>query len=49
MTNNNPQLLFANFNQDFSCISLGTKKGYCITNCDPFGRVYTRSESSINM
>lgn len=25
------------------CISVGTKKGYSITNCDPFGRVYTMS------
>lgn len=54
-------MLFANFNQDFtcvelscdeaakitqvvsSCISVGTRKGYSITNCDPFGRVYTMS------
>lgn len=26
------------------CVSVGTKKGYSITNCDPFGRVYTMSE-----
>lgn len=25
-----------------SCISLGTRKGYSITNCEPFGRVYAR-------
>jgi hypothetical protein len=25
------------------CISVGTRKGYSITNCDPFGRVYTMS------
>ena len=25
------------------CVSVGTKKGYSITNCDPFGRVYTMS------
>lgn len=53
-------MLFANFNQDFTCvesspscvkitqmtsrcISVGTRKGYSITNCDPFGRVYTMS------
>jgi autophagy-related protein 18 len=28
-----------------SCVSVGTRKGYSITNCDPFGRVYTMSES----
>ena len=29
------------------CISVGTRKGYSITNCDPFGRVYTKSECRI--
>ncbi|KAF7790594.1 hypothetical protein EIP86_001550 [Pleurotus ostreatoroseus] len=38
-----PSMLFANFNQDFTCISVGTRKGYSITNCEPFGRVYTQS------
>ncbi|RDB18738.1 Autophagy-related protein 18 [Hypsizygus marmoreus] len=42
-TNN---MLFANFNQDFSCISVGTRKGYSITNCDPFGRVYTMNDGA---
>ncbi|KAJ6556646.1 WD40 repeat-like protein [Mycena vulgaris] len=37
-------LLFANFNQDYSCVSVGTRKGYSITNCDPFGRVYTMND-----
>jgi hypothetical protein len=27
-----------------SCVSVGTRKGYSISNCDPFGRVYTMSE-----
>lgn len=27
-----------------SCVSVGTRKGYSITNCDPFGRVYTMSK-----
>ncbi|EDR01283.1 uncharacterized protein LACBIDRAFT_254718 [Laccaria bicolor S238N-H82] len=39
-------MLFANFNQDFSCVSVGTRKGYCITNCDPFGRVYTMNDGA---
>ncbi|KAG8726124.1 autophagy protein, partial [Ceratobasidium sp. 423] len=42
----NSNMLFANFNQDFSCISVGTKKGYSITNCDPFGRVYTKNDGA---
>ncbi|EIW74444.1 WD40 repeat-like protein [Coniophora puteana RWD-64-598 SS2] len=39
-------MLFANFNQDYSCISVGTRKGYSITNCDPFGRVYTQNDGA---
>ncbi|KAJ6620219.1 WD40-repeat-containing domain protein [Mycena sp. CBHHK59/15] len=39
-------LLFANFNQDYSCVSVGTRKGYSITNCDPFGRVYTQNDGA---
>ncbi|KDQ18780.1 hypothetical protein BOTBODRAFT_28280 [Botryobasidium botryosum FD-172 SS1] len=42
----NPSMLFANFNQDFSCVSVGTRKGYSITNCDPFGRVYTKNDGA---
>ncbi|KAK7462720.1 autophagy protein [Stygiomarasmius scandens] len=42
----NPNMLFANFNQDFSCVSVGTRKGYSITNCDPFGRVYTMNDGA---
>ncbi|RKP04865.1 WD40 repeat-like protein [Thamnocephalis sphaerospora] len=35
-------LLFINFNQDFSCISVGTRTGYKIYNCDPFGKCYAK-------
>ncbi|KAK0467365.1 WD40 repeat-like protein [Desarmillaria tabescens] len=35
----NSNMLFANFNQDFSCVSVGTRRGYSITNCEPFGRM----------
>ncbi|EJT99405.1 WD40 repeat-like protein [Dacryopinax primogenitus] len=44
-----PQLLFANFNQDFSCISVGTRSGYSIINCDPFGRVFTKNEGAVGI
>lgn len=38
-----PQLLSLSFNQDYSCISTGTRSGYSITNCEPFGKVYAKS------
>ena len=31
------------------CISVGTRKGYSLTNCDPFGRVYTMSACSFKI
>lgn len=34
-----------NFNQDYSCIAVGHKKGYTILNCDPFGKVHSNSTS----
>ncbi|KAF7437592.1 autophagy protein [Pleurotus ostreatus] len=42
----NANLLYANFNQDYSCVSVGTRKGYSITNCEPFGRVYTMNNGA---
>ncbi|KAK9448702.1 WD40-repeat-containing domain protein [Limtongia smithiae] len=40
-------LNFVNFNQDFSCISVGTKHGYKIYNCDPFGKCYYKAGGGI--
>lgn len=37
-------LLSVNFNQDASCVAVGTRSGYSITNCEPFGKVYSKSE-----
>lgn len=33
---------FVNFNQDFTCISVGTKNGYNLFNCDPFGKCFAK-------
>ncbi|KAK9477080.1 WD40-repeat-containing domain protein [Lipomyces japonicus] len=40
-------LNFVNFNQDFSCISVGTKHGYKIYNCDPFGKCFYKADGGI--
>ncbi|KAI8875162.1 hypothetical protein K501DRAFT_280636 [Backusella circina FSU 941] len=40
------EILFLNFNQDFSCVSVGTQTGYRIYNCDPFGKCYSKQDGS---
>lgn len=45
----NPDLLSVAFNQDQSCIATGTRKGYTITNCDPFGKVYGKSDGATSI
>ncbi|KAK9460856.1 WD40-repeat-containing domain protein [Lipomyces oligophaga] len=40
-------LNFVNFNQDYSCISVGTKHGYKIYNCDPFGKCLYKADGAI--
>jgi autophagy-related protein 18 len=48
-TDNVNELLFLNFNQDYSCISIGTKYGYKIFNCDPFGKCYSKQEGGVGI
>jgi len=38
------KLLYLNFNQDNTCISLGTDKGFIIYNISPFKEMYKRSK-----
>lgn len=38
-----------NFNQDYSCIAVGTRKGYKIYNCDPFGKCYQKQDSGMGL
>ncbi|KAH6576895.1 hypothetical protein BASA62_001144 [Batrachochytrium salamandrivorans] len=42
-------VLFANFNQDYSCISVGTRTGYKIYNSDPFGKCYAKQDGGIGI
>lgn len=35
---------FVNFNQDSTCISVGTQSGFKIFNCDPFGKCFAESK-----
>ncbi|KAG7719830.1 hypothetical protein KL949_001409 [Ogataea haglerorum] len=45
----NDNINFANFNQDFSCVSIGYSNGYKIYNCEPFGQCYSKSDGSIGI
>ena len=38
------QLLYINFNQDYSCISFGTDQGYIIYNVNPLKEIYNKSK-----
>jgi autophagy-related protein 18 len=53
-TNNNKKKnqesgLFVSFNQDFSCLSVGSKNGYQIYNCDPFGKCYSKYKEDLGI
>jgi hypothetical protein len=38
------KILYLNFNQDNTCISLGTDMGFIIYNISPFKEIYKRSK-----
>ncbi|KAF3913006.1 hypothetical protein ABW21_db0201397 [Orbilia brochopaga] len=40
---------FVTFNQDFSCLAVGTQNGYRIYNCDPFGKCYEKKDGDITI
>lgn len=42
-------LNFANFNQDYSCISVGYENGFRIYNCEPFAQCYEHLDGSIGI
>ncbi|PWN19794.1 WD40 repeat-like protein [Microstroma glucosiphilum] len=42
-------LFSVNFNQDASCVAVGTRTGYSITNCEPFGKVYSKNVGPVSI
>ncbi|WFD34171.1 pre-rRNA processing protein [Malassezia cuniculi] len=32
------------FNQDFSCIAVGSQRGYAIANCEPFSQIFSQTD-----
>jgi autophagy-related protein 18 len=40
---------FVTFNQDYSCLAVGTHNGYRIYNCDPFGKVFENKEGDVSI
>lgn len=42
-------LNFANFNQDYTCISVGYENGFRIYNCNPFQLCYERIDGAIGI
>jgi len=45
----NSSLLFVNFNQDYSGISVGTPEGFKILTCDPFESIYSQNDGGIGI
>ncbi|KAH8949675.1 hypothetical protein BDL97_10G044000 [Sphagnum fallax] len=43
------RILYLGFNQDHSCLAIGTKDGYKIFNCDTCSCCYERSEGAISV
>ncbi|CAI5713705.1 unnamed protein product [Peronospora destructor] len=42
-------LLFFNFNQEAACISVGTRQGFAIYNCEPFGKCFQEDIGGIGI
>ncbi|ODQ65467.1 WD40 repeat-like protein [Nadsonia fulvescens var. elongata DSM 6958] len=40
---------FMSFNQDSSCISVGSTLGYKIYNCDPFGKCFNKNDGGMGI
>jgi len=49
LTSANKAILYANFNQDYTCFSIGTRNGYQLFNCEPLGKMFNSSEGGIGI
>ena len=45
--NNTNHILYLSFNQDYTCISIGTDEGYLIYNVEPLKEIIKRSNFKI--
>lgn len=49
MSDSLPVINLINFNQNGTCISIGTSEGFKIFNCDPFGKFYSEDSGGYGM
>ncbi|KAI9898153.1 hypothetical protein N3K66_006513 [Trichothecium roseum] len=49
MTTSAPNLNFITFNQDHSCLAVGTSKGFRIFHTDPFSRIFSSDDGNIGI
>ncbi|EQC41297.1 hypothetical protein SDRG_01272 [Saprolegnia diclina VS20] len=43
------QVLYVSFNQDATCISVGTRQGFFVYSCEPFGRSFHEASGGIGI
>ncbi|CAK4671184.1 hypothetical protein LEN26_012475 [Aphanomyces euteiches] len=43
------QVLYVSFNQDATCISVGTRQGFYVYSCEPFGRSFNDAAGGIGI
>ena len=44
-----PALNFVTFNQDHSCLAVGTSKGFRIYHTDPFHKIFSSDDGSVSI
>lgn len=42
-------LNFVTFNQDYTCVAVGTHNGYRIYSCEPYGKLYENREGDVSI